>query len=239
MLDIDGLKNKVLGQASSFVDHQFPGLGAKAKVLGQAAATVGQVSSALSDGFMTAEGYHWAGLSQREINAHYRNLHALGIQHKEYYILRFKPYLNNKIKNMPLIENELSGWLATEVSWPMLQVDTESKKIGSHSLNYVTGRQAPDLTISMIETEDNLVIKSMLAMRNAMCKVDGTFGLPSEHSFWIEMYLYGRKGGLAYPKSLARSLCYITQANLEMSSTDGGALVLPLTFTQARPFMRP
>lgn len=240
MLDLDGLKNKAIGKAASFIDHQFPGLGVKAKVLGNAAAAVGQVANVLTGndpGFTTPEGYHWAGLSKAEIRAHYQNLHALGVQQKEYYLIRFKPYKNNLLKDIPLIENELSGWLATDVSWPLLQVDSESKKVGNYSLNYASGRQAPEVTITMVETKDNLVLRSLLLMRNAMFPVDGTFNLPSEYCVWIEMYLYGRDQGLAYPKSMTRVLAYVSQSTLDMSATDGGALTLPLTFTPSRPFM--
>lgn len=239
MLDLEGLKNKALGKAASYIDAQFPSLGIAGKILGDGYSKIGQVADALmpDSGFMTPEGYHWAGLSKAEITAHYRNLHALGVQQKEYYIIRFKPFRNSVLKNIPLIENDLSGWLATDVSWPVLQVDSESKKIGNYNLNYATGRQAPDINITMIETTESLVLQSIMQMRNAMFRQDGTFGLPSEYSLWVEMYLYGRNQGIAYPKTACRSLCYISQATLEASASDPGALTIPLSFTPSRPFM--
>lgn len=240
MLDLEGLTNKALGKAASYIDAKFPSLGIAGKVLGDTVSKAGNVVNSLmpdNTGFTTAEGYHWAGLSKAEINAHYRNLHALGVQQKEYYIIRFKPYRNSVLRNIPIIENELSGWLATEVDWPLLNVESDSKKIGNYNLNYATGRQAPEINITMIETKDCLVMQSILQMRNTIFPQDGTFGLPSEYSLWVEMYLYGREQGIAYPKSATRALCYISQASLNTSASEGGALTIPLSFTPSRPFM--
>lgn len=234
MLDIDNLKQKARNKATSLVDSHFPNMGTTGNIAGTAQAVQGAVPT----GEAIIEGYHWAGLSKAEIMGHYKNLHALGIQHKEYYLLRFRPYKNNVLRSLPLIENDLSGWLATEISLPILQLDTDTKRVGSYSMNHVTGRQAPELTITMIETADNMVLESIRQIQNVICKKDGTFGLPSQYSFWLEAWLYGRKNGLAHPKSMARYLCYPSQLNLDTSASDSGALTLPITFTQSRPFMQ-
>lgn len=230
MLDIDGLKKKTRNKVTHLVDSHFPNMGTKSRSLSTDQSKEVTQSTII-------EGYHWAGLTKSEIVGHYRNLHALGVQHKEYYIIRFKAYKDNDLKSIPLIENELSGWLATEISLPILHLDTDSKRIGNYSLNYVTGRQAPELTITMIETKDNLVLESIRQIQNVICPKDGTFGLPSQYSLWIEAYLYGRDQGIAYPKSVSRYLCYPSQLNLDTSANDSGALTLPITFTQSRPFM--
>ena len=232
MLDLEGLANKALGKTASYLDAQFPSWGIAEKILG-----VKDNLMPNGGGFITPEGHHWAGLSKAEINAHYKNLHALGVQQKEYYIVRFKPFRNGILRNIPLIDNELSGWLATDVSWPVLQVKKKKKKAGNYNLNYATGRQAPEINITMIETSSALVMQSIMQMRNVMFPQDGTFGLPSDYSLWVEMYLYGRENGIAYPKTACRSLCYISQATLETSASDGGGLTVPLTFTTSRPFM--
>lgn len=230
MLDIDGLKNKARNKATRLVGSQFPSMGVSADAQDlQDAAPLGET---------VIEGYHWAGLSKAEIMSHYRNLHALGVQQKEYYLIRFRPYNNNALKGLPLFENYLSGWLATEISLPILQLDTDTKKVGSYSMNHVTGRQAPELTITMIETKDNMVLESIRQIQSVICKKDGTFGLPSQYSLWIDAWLYGRDKGVATPKSMARYLCYPSQLNLDTSASDSGALTLPITFTQSRPFMR-
>lgn len=238
MLDLDGLKNKALGKAASFIDHQFPGMGVKAKVLGEKLQSVAGVNDLLMDGFTTPEGFHYAGMTKAEISGHYKNLHALGVQQKEYYIVRFKPYRNNAVKDIPFIENELSGWLATDVSWPMISNETETKRVGCFTMSYTTGRAPTEFTITMIETAENLVLRTLMLTRNAMFNSDGTFNLPSEYCFWVEVYLYGRHEGMAYPKSGLRTLCFISQASLDMSASDGGALTVPITFTTARHFMK-
>lgn len=230
MLDINGLKEKVRNKVTRLKDSHLPNMGAKTYPLEPEKGEITRQT--------IVEGYHWAGLTKAEIMGYYRNLHALGVQQKQYYIIRFKPYRDNALKGIPIIENELSGWLATEVTLPILQVETDTKKVGNYSFNHVTGRQAPELTITMIETEDNLVLESIRQIQNIMCRKDGTFGLPSQYSLWIEASLYGRDQGIAYPKSISRYLCYPSQLNLDVSASDSGALTLPISFTQARPFMR-
>ncbi len=229
MLDINGLKEKARNKVTRLKDSHLPNMGVKTFPLEDEKEITRKT---------IVDGYHWAGLTKAEIMGHYRNLHALGVQQKQYYIVRFKAYRDNALKGIPLIENELSGWLATEVTIPILQVETETKRVGNYSLNHVTGRQAPELTITMIETKDNLVLESIRQIQNIMCRKDGTFGLPSQYSLWIEAALYGRDQGNAYPKSISRYLCYPSQLNLDVSASDSGALTLPISFTQARPFMQ-
>jgi hypothetical protein len=229
MLDIDGLKEKVRNKVTHLKDSHLPNMGAKTYPLEPEKGEITRKT--------IVEGYHWAGLTKAEIVGHYRNLHALGVQQKQYYIVKFKAYKNNALSSIPLIENELSGWLATEVTLPILQVENDTKRVGNYSFNHVTGRQAPEITITMIETKDNLVLESIRQIQNVMCNKDGTFGLPSQYSLWIEVYLYGRDQGIAYPKSVSRYLCYPSQLNIDTGAADSGALTLPITFTQSRPFM--
>lgn len=229
MLDINGLKEKVRNKVTHLKDSHLPNIGAKTYPLEPEKGEITRQT--------IVEGYHWAGLTKAEILGHYCNLHALGVQQKQYYIVKFKAYKNNALSSIPLIENELSGWLATEVSLPILQVESDTKRVGNYSFNHVTGRQAPEITITMIETKDNLVLESIRQIQNVMCNKDGTFGLPSQYSLWIEAYLYGRDQGIAYPKSVSRYLCYPSQLNIDTGAADSGALTLPITFTQSRPFM--
>ncbi|WP_121523493.1 hypothetical protein [Acinetobacter chengduensis] len=183
------------------------------------------------------EGYHWAGLKKSEIASHYRNLHALGVQQKEYYLVKFSAYQNNATKEIPLIANKLSGWLATSVNWPLLQVDTDAKKAGNYSFNTVTGRQFPEMTLNMIETKDNLVLQSHSMLKNLMFNRDGTFNPPAKYLMWVEFTLFNREKGIARPSTKDSMLCYPSSLSLDVDSTDRGALILPITFARARPFM--
>lgn len=216
------IKSFVAGKA----DDYFPNMGTKNLLM----------DNAPLESFY-ADGYHWAGLKKSEILSHYKNLKALGVQQKEYYIVRFKAYKNNSLKDMPLIANPLSGWLATSVSWPILQVDSDTKRVGNYSYSHVTGRQMPDLTINMIETTDNLVLESIVLMRNAMFNKDGTFKAPSEYAVWAEMCLFNRTNGMANFQSRASALVYPSAAAIDVDASDKGALILPITFSRTRPFM--
>lgn len=224
------LKSLISGQ----LDNHFPNMGTK--ILDGASSLAGALNFGPLDGFYH-EGYHWAGLSKAEMVSNYHGLNALGVQQKEYYIIRFSPYRNNGVKDIPLVKESLSGWLATSVSWPILQVDTEVKKAGNYSYSHVTGRQFPEITINMIETKSNTVLHSMVMLRNLMFNKDGTFSPPAKYAMWIEMFLYNREKGVANRTSRASALCYPTVASIDVDAADHGALILPITFARTRPFM--
>ena len=224
------MKN-INGFVSSQLDDHFPNMGTK--ILSGANQPADEASDFYHDG------YHWAGLSKAEMVSHYSGLKALGVQQKEYYIVKFRPYKNNATKDVEFMANSLSGWLATSVSWPVLQVDTETKKAGNYSYSHITGRQFPEITMNFIETQKHLVLQSLAQLRNLTFNKDGTFKPPAEYAFWAEMTLYNRVDGVAQSGTKVTALCCLSAATLDMDASDHGALIVPLTFTRLRPFMRP
>lgn len=182
-------------------------------------------------------GYDWAGLAKEQISAHYKDLAALGVQRKQHYVVKFTPYKNNLTRYLPIMDSELIGWLATDVSVPLLQLETESKKVGNHTINYVTGRSASEFTIGMIETKNLHVIRSLDGLENIVCRRDGTQYPPAAYAMWVDIILYDRDHGVNDPKVSKRILCYPSQANLDLNAAEDGALVIPITLTPCRGFM--
>jgi hypothetical protein len=227
MLDIAGLTNKAKNlakdKATNFFADQFPGL-----CLAEDIAPKPKLDN---------HPYGWMGMSQQEGLSKYQELRKSGIQHKNLYFVRLIPYKDNMTKTLPLLDNPNMVWLATEISAPIIQLDTESKKAGHHTMNHVTGSQSPEVTVTFIENDENDLMNSLKKMRRFICKNDGTQALPSEYCFWLDFWLYGRKEGLAAPKSAERFLVFISQANLELAASESDALLIPVTFTQSRRFM--
>lgn len=228
MLDIDSLKSKAKNlakqKATSFFDDQFPNMGV---IPG-----VNRINNELEQ-----QPFNWAGMLSKDALSRYKNLHKLGIQHKNFYGIRFYPYKDNLTKNVPLIEQESLTWLATDTNVPLIQLDTESKRVGHFTTNHVTGSQSPESTITFIETANNDITNSIKMLRNLVCRRDGTQALPAEYCFWLDVWTFNRKEGRDSAKSGTRSLVFISQANLETAAAESDALLIPITFTQARPFM--
>lgn len=228
MLDIKGLtskaKNMAKQKATGFLGEQFPSMGVALDELEPKVKPEGSP-------------YGWAGLLQQEALLKYRDLNKLGIQHKNLYAIRFHPYKDNATKNIALISQENLTWLATDLSIPLLQLDSDTKKVGHHSISHVTGSQSPELTLTFIESSNNDVMNSIRQLRNMMCRRDGTQALPSEYVFWIDICPFGRKQGREYMKSASRCLVYVSQATLDMAAAESDALLIPVTLTQARQFM--
>jgi hypothetical protein len=225
--------------ALASIGDELPNMGKKISSIASTAKSITSTAKALSSGDAGFEygGYHWAGMQKSELVSHYKSLKALGIQHKEYYVVRFRPYRENKTKDIDLLSNVLSGWLATSVNLQLLQAETDSKKAGAFMLNFLTGKQATPITINMIETEGNLVTNSITKLASLMFKPDGTYGLPADYSFWVEVMLYSRANGRANYESGFKSLVYPTDVALDLDSADHSALTIPITLTPSRTFM--
>lgn len=229
MLDINGLKNKAVSLAkqkmNGFMTDEFPSMG------------IGVGS--LESGLPPEEGYHWAGMTQQRIYNLYGDLKSVGVQLKNLYIVRFMPIDKDNFANsVPLLQMDQASWLATDVSAPIIQLDTDSKKAGHFTINHVTGSQSPEITLTFIETANGDVRNSLKALRKFMCKQDGTMALPSEYCFNLDVWTYGRKDGWKKPTHSERFIVFISQANLELAAADSEALLVPITFTQHRRFMK-
>lgn len=181
--------------------------------------------------------HYWAGKTSNEVLAHYKNLKSLGIQDKSFYLLNFSPYERNQTASIELINSKSLPYLATEVSFPILQADIESKKIGHFNSNYIAGQQTSEITLTMIETQKNSILRSITALKALTFNNDGTYNLASEYAFWVEIWLYSRARGAQYPTFKEKYLCAVTQATLDMESSSRDALTIPITLTQLRPFM--
>lgn len=229
MLDIGGLANKAKNlakqKATGFLSEQFPSMGVVMDMMGPPEKPEGSP-------------YSWSGLLQQDALLHYKDLKKLGIQHKNLYAVRFHPYKNNATKEIALIAQENLTWLATDMSVPLVQLDSDTKKMGHHTVSHITGSQSPEITLTFIESENNDIMNSIRQLRNLTCRRDGTQALPSEYVFWLDVWMFGRKQGREYIKSASRCLVYISQATLDMAAAESDALLVPVTFTQSRQFMQ-
>ncbi|ENV88226.1 hypothetical protein ACE5JW_11765 [Acinetobacter radioresistens] len=227
MLDINQLKQKAAGKAKTaakgFISDRLPNMGGLD--LGTTATGNGPVN------------LNWGGMPRDRFVGLYRDLYKLGIQHKSFYLVQFSAYRNNATRNLELVTNNLMPWLATELSVPLLQFDTDSKRMGHYNANHITGSQSPEITLTMIETKNNYVAHSLMQYAQLVCHVDGSYGLPAEYVMWMDLWLYNRDKGLAAPSFKSRYLVKATQASLELAASEGSALTIPITFSQARPFM--
>lgn len=207
---------------------------------------------ALTTNFITTEKafvLDYAKISGREAPeamALYRNLKALGHLKKCHYAIKLEPYNPNgllaKNKNIlilsdPFNDDNVLWLLITQADWPLLQADTENTKIASFQSNRITGRQAGDLNLTLLETGQAAILNSLTAIESTIFNEDGTQNAPAEYAIKMTAYLFDPND---YKISLFSKeyLVALQSFQIETSASDKEPLEVTTTWTQLGGFMR-
>lgn len=187
-----------------------------------------------------------AGRSAPNAMSLYRNLKALGHLKKCHYAIKLEPYLRDGLlaKNEDILilsdpfgdENVL--WLlVTQLDWPLLQADTENTKIASFQSNRITGRQAGDLNLTILETRQAAILNSLKDIEGTIFNKDGTQNAPAQYAIKMTAYLFDHND---YKISLfgKEYLVSLQSYQIETSASDKEPLEVTTTWTQLGDFMR-
>lgn len=187
-----------------------------------------------------------AGRSAPNAMALYRNLKALGHLKKCHYAIKLEPYNPNGLlannENILILSDQFSDdnvlWLLiTQADWPLLQADTENTKIASFQSNRITGRQAGDLNLTILETGQAAILNSLTAIEGTIFNEDGTQNAPAEYAIKMTAYLFDPND---YKISLFSKeyLVALQSFQIETSASDKEPLEVTTTWTQLGGFMR-
>lgn len=183
----------------------------------------------------------WAGFDAAAARSVYGDLRALGTQSKAHYIVEFTPLSTaTNLNDLPLIQlgKKLGGLLVVEADYPIIALDTDAKKIGAFNINHITGFQAPEITLTFLETGENTITQSLLMWGRQIVNDDGTFNLPGSYGMYVDITMFDREYGISgrVDASTSRFLVAPTMATNNLAANDPSPALLPVTFTQLRQF---
>lgn len=181
----------------------------------------------------------WAGYDAAIAKNIYKDLRALGTQSKAHYVVEFIPLSTAPgLGALPMfgLSKDLCGLLVSEADYPVLAIDTDAKKIGGFNINQVTGYQAPEITLTFLETQQNYIIDSLQQWSELMVNDDGTFNPPGTYAAEMIITLFDRAAGRSQTHTTSRFIVAPTMATNTLSATDPTPILLPVTFTQLRQF---
>jgi hypothetical protein len=180
----------------------------------------------------------WGGRSAQDALAKYKALKAHGVLKKAHYLVEFEPFssqLGAGLHKLPLFAVGSLAWLASSTSLSLIDVETDSVKVGHYQHNYVTGQSTSEFEITMIETEDGDISNSLKAIKALMFFPDGTQGLPASYMFYIRISLFKPFDESSQP--VARSyLVSLQSANIDLEAASSDVVEIPITLTKMYPF---
>lgn len=169
----------------------------------------------------------------------YQNLFELGqILNANYFVL-FEAYNENGTQNLPILQDSLTGYLATETNLPLIQAEFEAVKIGPFQLNQLTGIAEPDLQLTLLETADGRICNSVLDWRDLMVNEDGTVNPPASYAMRVTVGLFSKDYGLDIKPVQRTFIVAPSQSSIDgLVATGISELTsVPLTFSVLRNFM--
>ena len=200
----------------------------------------GRVSAVMDTITVTAKSNkRWFGHSANEFKQLHADLYSLGQILASNFFIEFEVYQGNEASVLPIFDDNLTGYLATETNIPLLQAEFESVKIGPFQANHLVGVSEPELQVNFQETADGRISNSMLLMRNLMVNPDGTINPPASYAIRIKVGLFSKDFGLD-DRPIQRSLIVApTLASIDALSGGGFSEItqVPISFTVLRNFM--
>lgn len=182
----------------------------------------------------------WFGFSVEECQQHYQQVYSLGqILNCSFYI-QIEPFEDNGTASLPLFQDNLTGFLATESSLPVINIETEQMKIGTLMLNQPTGRTEPEIQMTLAETADARILTSLIDLADMIIAPDGTMAPMADYLIWMTIGVfdnYGlQNGGISFSR---RFPVYPSVSSLDGLTGKGVSEILevPVTWVVARNFM--
>ncbi len=200
----------------------------------------GEVTAVMDTITVTAkQNKRWFGHSADEFKQLHADLYNLGQILTANYFVTFEVYNDNAASVLPIFDDGLSGYLATETNIPLIQAEFEQVKIGPFQANHLTGISEPDLQLNFLETADGRFANSALIWRDLMVNRDGTVNPPASYAVLITVGMFSKDFGLD-DRPIQRSLLVAPNlSSIDGSNANGVSEVsqTPFSFTVLRNFM--
>lgn len=169
----------------------------------------------------------------------HNDLRGLGqILNANYFVI-FEAYNGNGTKNLPILQDGLTGYLVTETNLPILQAEFEAVKLGTMQASHLSGISEPDLQMNLLETADGRITNSFLDWRDLMVNEDGTVNPPASYAMRVSVGLFSKDLGLD-EKPVARTwIVAPSLASIDGLNANGVSELaqIPTTLTVLRNFM--
>lgn len=155
------------------------------------------------------------------------------------YFVKFEAYNENSTQNLPIFQDDLTGYLATETNLPLIQAEFEQVKIGTFQASHLTGVTEPDLQLNFIETGEGRFANSLLDWRELMVNEDGTVNPPASYAVRITIGLFSKKVGLDMKPVERTWIVAPSLSSIDSLNANGVSELtyVPISFTVLRNFM--
>ncbi len=175
------------------------------------------------------EDFIHAGKSRAEIRLAYQKIRALGWLRKSWYLVRLEPYRpKGPLSSAPLFQsgNESLFYLATDLSYPILQMDTDAVQIGGRAQSFATGFGAREVSMTIMETAEQHYLQTFDRIQECTQRKDGTWFAPADYLMIMRHIQIGKKG-----KTFDRppQLVMLKGVESEQSASDSSPLTLQLS----------
>ncbi|OTG87873.1 hypothetical protein [Acinetobacter sp. ANC 3813] len=181
----------------------------------------------------------WFGHSGDEAQAILKQVYALGQLLAANYFIKFKPYRNNNLSSLPMMQDSLTGYLCTEATIPLLNLNFEQAQVGMFQTSRLVGTNLPEIQLVFIETGDGRIVNSILLWLKMMVNEDGTLNPPAEYAMRLNAGVFSKDYGLDLKPIDCNFLICPSVSNLDalnaMSVSE--VLLVPVTFQVLRTFM--
>lgn len=181
----------------------------------------------------------WFGHTAEEFKQLQQDLYGLGSVLAANYYVKFESYKNDNLSGLPILADDLTGYLATETNLPLMQANFEQVQVVTMQVNHLTGISEPELQLTFLETADGRISNSMLDWRDLMINPDGTINPPASYAGRITIGLFSKDFGLDMRPVERQFLIAPSLASIDslagMAVSEG--LMIPVSLTVLRNFM--
>lgn len=224
---------KAFNKVSSAANAVSTAKGVVSSFKGKAVATMDELTS------QAQISKRYFGHTAEDFKQLYVELHGLGQILNANYFVKFEAYNENGTQNLPILQDSLTGYLATEANLPLIQAEFEQVRIGTFQASHLTGITEPDLQINFLETGDGRFSNSLIDWGELMVNEDGTVNPPASYAVRITVGLFSKESGLDVKPVERTWIVAPSLSSIDGLNANGVSEVayIPITFTVLRNFM--
>lgn len=187
----------------------------------------------------------WGGMYSHQALQQILTLQDIGVGHlrKSHYIVKFRPFWEKgqvatltKANQLPLLDQSYMGWLVTSADLSLIDAQTDSVQAGHYQHNYVTGNNANEITLTMLETKNGDVLNSADIIKNIMFAKDGTQTVPADYMFYVSIGIFdwSNREKVVFQKE---QLVCLQSARVDLAAGNKEVLDVQMIFTKMYPML--
>lgn len=187
----------------------------------------------------------WGGMYASEALQQIKQLQDIGVGHlrKSHYIVKFRPFWERGVAaqlaiqaKLPLLNNNLIGFLVTSTDISLLDAQTDSVQAGHYQHNYVTGNNSNEISMTLLETKNGDILKSAEIIKNIMFAPDGTQGVPADYMLYASIGLFDwcNRSKVVFQKEWIVAL---QSAKTDVSAGNREVMDVQMVFTKVYPWL--